>query len=219
MVQTVRMETRFDIPPWPSADPSHGAVRLRKFRDEDAAMAMELATDPYVPTIGTLPAGASREEALSWVERQQQHHVRGTGFAFSIADAATNRCLGQIGLFIRELGKGRATAGYAVSPDARGRGVAADALLALMDFAWTLPTLHRVELYIEPWNTASVRTAENAGFVREGILRSHQEISGVRRDMLLYSAVRQAVQQSSSSLTREPAWSQGPEVPGPTARP
>ncbi|MFJ7750876.1 GNAT family N-acetyltransferase [Arthrobacter sp. NPDC097144] len=79
-------------------------------------------------------------------------------------------------------------------PDARGRGVAADALLALMDFAWTLPALYRVELYIEPWNTASVRTAEKAGFVREGILRSHQEIDGVRRDMLLCSAVRQAAQ-------------------------
>ena len=46
MEQTVRMETRSDIPPWPSSDPCHGAVRLRKFRDEDAAMAMELAKDP-----------------------------------------------------------------------------------------------------------------------------------------------------------------------------
>jgi [ribosomal protein S5]-alanine N-acetyltransferase len=56
--------------------------------------------------------------------------------------------------------------------------------------AWTIPALHRVELYIEPWNAGSVKTAERARFEREGLLRSHQEIGGRRRDMLLYAAIR-----------------------------
>jgi ribosomal-protein-alanine N-acetyltransferase len=50
--------------------------------------------------------------------------------------------------------------------------------------------LHRIELYIEPWNVASVRTAERARYQREGLLRSHQEIGGRRRDMLLYAIIR-----------------------------
>jgi ribosomal-protein-alanine N-acetyltransferase len=37
-----------------------------------------------------------------------------------------------------------------------------------------------------------VRTAERAGYQREGVLRSHLEIGGRRRDMLLYAAVRPA---------------------------
>jgi RimJ/RimL family protein N-acetyltransferase len=53
--------------------------------------------------------------------------------------------------------------------------------------------LHRIELYIEPWNTGSIGTAERAGYQREGLLRSHQEIGGRRRDMLLYASVRDAV--------------------------
>lgn len=179
-----------EIPHWPGVAPTRGGVILRRFRDEDAAMALELSQDQYVPTVGTLPGNATPEEALAWVERQRQHHLRGTGFAFAIADAGTGRCLGQIGLWLRELGAGRAQAGYAVSPGARGRGLAADALLALCGFAWTIPELHRIELHIEPWNTASVRSAENAGFSREGLLRSYQEIAGERRDMLLYAAVR-----------------------------
>jgi len=185
------MSSNVEVPLWPAAAPSHGAVVLRRFEDTDAAVAMELSTDPYVPAVGTLPAHATLEQALAWVERQRQHHVRGTGFAFAIADAETGRCLGQTGLWLRELGAGRAQAGYGVSPADRGRGAAADALLALRGFAWTIPELHRIELYIEPWNSASVRTAENSGFVREGLLRSHQEIAGVRRDMLLYAAVRE----------------------------
>ena len=88
--------------------------------------------------------------------------------------------------------QGRATAGYSIIPSARGRGLAAAALTALTSFAWTIPALHRIELYIEPWNAGSVKTAERAGFEREGLLRSHQEIGGRRRDMLLYATIREA---------------------------
>jgi RimJ/RimL family protein N-acetyltransferase len=69
--------------------------------------------------------------------------------------------------------------------------VATAALKALTAFAWTIPVLHRIELYIEPWNSGSVRAAEGAGFEREGLLRGHQEIGGRRRDMLLYSIIRE----------------------------
>jgi RimJ/RimL family protein N-acetyltransferase len=50
--------------------------------------------------------------------------------------------------------------------------------------------LYRVELYIEPWNAGSIRVAQAAGYQREGLLRSHQEIGGIRRDMVLYAAIR-----------------------------
>jgi RimJ/RimL family protein N-acetyltransferase len=53
-----------------------------------------------------------------------------------------------------------------------------------------LPALYRVELHIEPWNTSSIHVAEAAGYRREGLLRSYQEIGGTRRDMLLYATAR-----------------------------
>ncbi len=56
----------------------------------------------------------------------------------------------------------------------------------------TIAELHRIELTIEEWNIASVRTAERAGFRREGLLRSHQKIGGRRRDMLIYAVTRVA---------------------------
>ena len=64
------------------------------------------------------------------------------------------------------------------------------ALRALTTFGWTLPELFRIELYVEPWNTGSIRTAEAVGYVREGLLRSHQPVGGRRVDMLLYAALR-----------------------------
>lgn len=155
-------------------------------------MVRELSTDPYVPTIGSLTPDASPGEALAWVHRQHDRYAQGAGFSFVIADARTDTALGACGLWLHGLSAGRATVGYSVAPSARGRGVAADALSALTAFGWRVPGLFRIEAYIEPWNAASARTAERVGYVREGLLRSHQAIGGRRRDMLLYATVRTA---------------------------
>ena len=163
---------------------------LRPFRDDDAAMVMELADDPYVPLTGTLPAHAGHDEALRWLERQRGRLAEGRGYSFAIADPRTDAALGQVGLWLAGLDAGRLTAGYGVAPAARGRGVAAAALRVLTAFAWSIPGADRVELYIEPWNVGSVRTAERAGYRREGLLRGHQVIGGERRDMLLYARLR-----------------------------
>jgi ribosomal-protein-alanine N-acetyltransferase len=167
-----------------------GDVRLRMFDDRDVDMLRELSTDPYVPTIGTLPSHASRDDALAYLQRQRQRLRTGAGYPFCVADRVTDEALGTAGLNFTAPASGRASAGYSVAPRHRGRGVAAQALVALTRFAWTVPGLARVELYIEPWNVASVRTAERAGYEREGLLRSHQEIGGRRVDMLLYAAIR-----------------------------
>ena len=43
---------------------------------------------------------------------------------------------------------------------------------------------------MEPWDTASLRTAERAGCEREGLLRGYTEIGGRRRDVLVLAALR-----------------------------
>ncbi|MGC5584374.1 GNAT family N-acetyltransferase [Ornithinimicrobium sp. W1665] len=174
----------------PRVRPGWGAVHLRPFTADDVPMLMDLSTDPYVPLTGTLPGDADRESALDYVRRQHERLVTGAGFSFCVALRETDEAVGQAGLGLRSVASGRATAGYAVAPVHRGRGLAAHALAALTAFAWTLPEVHRIELYIEPWNVASVRTATTAGYAHEGRLRSHQEVGGRRVDMLLYAALR-----------------------------
>lgn len=174
----------------PRFHPSWGAVHLRAFTAEDVPMLLDLSTDPYVPLTGSLPGNASREDALGYVRRQHDRLLTGEGFSFCVALRESDEAVGQAGLWLRSVASGRATAGYAIAPGVRGRGLAAQALTALTCFAWTLPQVHRVELYVEPWNVASLRTAEAAGYHGEGLLRSHQEIGGRRVDMLLHAAVR-----------------------------
>jgi [ribosomal protein S5]-alanine N-acetyltransferase len=189
------------LPTWPTTPPACGSVVLRAFTDGDAHLAVELGEDPYIPLIGSLPAHPTAGQALEWIHRQRGQLAEGQRLSFAIADAESDNAVGAIGLGLRDLPAGRATSGYAVSPLHRGRGIATSALKALTAFAWTIPGLYRVELYIEPWNTSSIHVAEAAGYQREGLLRCHQEIGGARRDMLLYATTRPERQSKEQDST------------------
>ncbi|MFC4118380.1 GNAT family N-acetyltransferase [Nonomuraea zeae] len=158
---------------------------LRPWRLADAVVVEEASTDPYIPLITTVPSRYSAEEGAAFIRRQWSRSIDRVGYSFAIADAGSGRAVGQIGLWPGAYG--RATVGYWVTASVRGRGVAAAALLAVS--AWGLERLRipRLELHVEPWNEPSWKTAERAGFVREGLLRGWQEIGGERRDMYVYS--------------------------------
>jgi len=179
------------LPSWPSTPPAYGSVVLREFTEEDVRLAVALGgDDPYIPIVSSLPAHPTAQQALEWIHRQRGRLAEGIGLSFAIADAESGNAVGAIGLWLQNLPAGRATAGYSVVAAHRGLGIASSALKALTAFAWTIPALHRVELYIEPWNSSSIHVAEVSGYRREGLLRSHQEIDGTRRDMLLYATIR-----------------------------
>lgn len=174
------------LPSWPSRPPAHGSVVLRKVGLSDVGMARELSTDPYVPQTGSLPFTASNEEAVAWIERQRGRHSEGAGFSFTIASAVDGQAVGHCGLWLKDVGNGSATAGFAIVPSQRGHGYAAHALQALTGFGWTLPELMRIVLHIEPWNIASQRTAERAGYVRQEVTADHRIFNGETREMLVY---------------------------------
>lgn len=174
----------------PTVPPTCGDVVLRAFDEADVDMVIDLSTDPYIPLIGSLSHNANRAEAIGYIDRQRSRAATGVGYSFCIADGHTGQALGTVGLWLANLAEGRATAGYSVAPRARCRGVAGKALRAVTDFGWSIAELNRIELYIESWNIASVRTAEIAGYGREGLLRSYEQVAGRRVDMLLYASTR-----------------------------
>ncbi|NHW47697.1 GNAT family N-acetyltransferase [Paenarthrobacter sp. MSM-2-10-13] len=161
--------------------------RLRPFTAADVPVIQEASSDPLIPAITTVPASGSRQSALAFIERQHQRKVDGTGYSFAIADASSDQAVGQIRLWLKNLSQGRASIGYWAAPSHRGNGAASSALGALAAWGLAQPGIHRLELYVEPWNEGSWRAAERSGFVREGTMRSWLEIGGQRKDMYMYS--------------------------------
>ncbi|MEI3843911.1 MULTISPECIES: GNAT family N-acetyltransferase [unclassified Microbacterium] len=174
------------------------AVTLRRFALTDIDAVLDASTDPMIPLVTTVPAVADRALAAASIARQHDRAATGAGYSFAIE--AESGCVGQIGLWLRDIDRGRATIGYWIRPGARRRGYASAALATLVDWAFTKQEIPRLQLYVEPNNVGSCRTAERAGFEREGLLRSWELVGEQRRDMYSYG------------LTRE-RWSSAPRGP------
>ncbi|MFD1544756.1 GNAT family N-acetyltransferase [Nonomuraea guangzhouensis] len=158
---------------------------LRPWRLDDVAVVREASEDAYIPLITGVPPNYSDAEGSAFIRRQWSKAADGVGYSFAIANAGDDRAVGQIGLWPGALG--RASLGYWVAKSARGQGVAGTALRAISSWGLERLRIPRLQLHVEPWNAPSWRAAERAGFVREGLLRSWQEVGGERRDMYLYS--------------------------------
>jgi RimJ/RimL family protein N-acetyltransferase len=168
-----------------------GDLVLREFRDTDLELIREASTDPLIPLITTVPADYSDAAGLAFIQRQRDRLTTRQGYPFVIANRDGDRAIGAIGVWIRNIDRGRAELGYWLGSSARGRGAAAEALAAVSEWALENLEIVRLELFVETWDIASLRTAEKAGFVREGLLRNWEFIGGEWKDLYVYSKVRE----------------------------
>ena len=81
--------------------------------------------------------------------------------------------------------------GYVVDPAHQGKGYATEAVSEVIDFAWKILRLHRIESYVMPRNTRSLRVMEKLGFEKEGISRRCLEVNGVWEDHVRFSLLNE----------------------------
>jgi hypothetical protein len=72
-----------------------GPFRLRPFTLGDIDVVREASSDPHIPLITTVPAAFTEDEGRRFIERQWSRAEQGTGYSFAIADAVTDRAVGQ----------------------------------------------------------------------------------------------------------------------------
>jgi RimJ/RimL family protein N-acetyltransferase len=124
----------------------------------------------------------------TWLERYEEGRRDGTREGFAIVDDQ-GMFLGLALAFAIDREGRELELGYLVAPEARGRGVASEALRQLTEWAERELDPLRIELQISADNVVSKRVAERAGYVYEGTRRSVHFKQGVRQDMEVWSRV------------------------------
>jgi RimJ/RimL family protein N-acetyltransferase len=160
-------------------------VVLRPWRIDDVPAVTDACQDPeIVRWLAFVPEPYTEEDARFYV----QDCIAATDDRkpFAITDPETDEVIGSMDMRINRMQTGHV--GYWLAPQARGRGLTSAALRALSRWAFEELGLGRVELVTDPDNVASQRVAENAGFTREGVLRSILvNRDGSRRDGVMFS--------------------------------
>ena len=135
--------------------------------------------DPDVLRYTRVPEPVPDGFAESWAARYEAGRIDGTRQNFAIV--ADDAFCGIAVAPAIDRAEQTAELGYVVAPHARGKGVAAEALRQLSDWAFG-EGLVRLYLLISEQNPASKKVAARAGYRFEGVMRSVYMKPGVRED-------------------------------------
>ena len=162
------------------------AIDLVPIGEEHLAEIRALISDPDVLRYSRTPEPVPEGYERVWLDRVLARRAEGTMEVFGAFDAGgTFVGMGLVPHLDAEACE--AELGYSVLPAARGRGVATAILRTLTRWAFDEAHVQRATLIIDPGNAPSLRVAENAGYVREGVLRSLHQKGETRIDAQLWS--------------------------------
>jgi ribosomal-protein-alanine N-acetyltransferase len=115
----------------------------------------------------------------AYLDRLDNGHAKG----FCVARCEDDTLVGVININDPIMGGFRsASLGYYGSAPYAGRGYMTEGLALVLDQAFTVLELHRLEANVQPGNAASLALIQRLGFRKEGFSPSFLRVGGVWRD-------------------------------------
>jgi len=192
-----------DSPPLPPQLLETARLSLRKPRPEDAPLIFQAyASDPEVVRYLTFLPHQHVRESEEAVQRFTEHWETGKTFHWLIFQQDSQQLVGGISAR-REQG---VVLGYCLARAFWGKGYMSEAVNAVVNWAFSDPSVFRVWAVCDLENEASARLLERNGFHQEGILRKyslHPNVSEVPRDCYCYAKTRDRISDSPVQSTRD----------------
>ncbi len=173
-----------------SASQAVGAgLGFRAFEPADIPAVHEYASDPEVCRWSAWGPN-TLEQTASFVEEAVRGSLEGSPTAFTLAAVVDGRAIGSVSVWTTDVHDRNGELGYTFHRAHWGRGYATEAVGHLLHLGFDALGLERISATCHPGNAGSIRVLEKSGFSREGLLRSHRLVNGVRRDSMLFSKLR-----------------------------
>jgi len=165
-------------------------LRLRWLTPGDVPALSAIFGDPEVCRFWSRPALQDLAAAEALHHEIVSCFAARSLFQWGLAERGTDAVVGTCTLAALSSEHRRADVGFALARAAWGRGYIAEALPALLGFAFQTLDLHRLEADVDPRNQRSIRALERVGFEREGCLRERYYVNGEVQDAVLYGLLR-----------------------------
>jgi RimJ/RimL family protein N-acetyltransferase len=162
-----------------------GTVVLREPREDDVHALAAASLDPDVLRFTRVPDDNSPERVRAFLYDPAGALAAEESHLWVIAEAG-DAPLGIIDIRV-ERGAALGDIGYWLGAAGRGRGLMTRAVRLVTAYGLDTLGLARIAIRVATDNPASQAVAERAGFVREGVLRSADELKGRRQDLVVYS--------------------------------
>ncbi|MET0458229.1 MAG: GNAT family N-acetyltransferase [Ilumatobacteraceae bacterium] len=160
-------------------------LELRPFTAADAEVFAAYRSDPDVARYQGWDAPFPLEAAHRFVATQSAIDGPVPGDWVQVAVTLDGRLVGDVAVGLDDDGL-VATIGYSLATADQGRGLAREAVAAVVDRLFEDLGVHRVEATLDPANIASARLVEDLGFEYEGTARSAVRSGGSWTDDARY---------------------------------
>ncbi len=125
----------------------------------------------------------SVEYTKEYLAHLSHHYQLGDFYDWALILKEENKMIGTCGFTRFHFPHDVAEVGYVINPDYRGRGIAPEALSAVLRFGFARLGLHRIEAKYMVENEASRRVMEKVGMHFEGTARGGMRVKEVYRDI------------------------------------
>ena len=163
---------------------------LREVTNEDAPDMLRYLSDNDVVKHMGLEPFQSVEDALDEISWYQSIYKDGSGIRWGITLKDSGKVIGSCGFLNRNSKHFRTEIGFELSKQHWGKGIASEALEAVIKFGFDHYSFERIEALIVPANVPSQKLVERQGFIREGLLRHYEFTCGKFDDLYMYSILK-----------------------------
>lgn len=176
-------------------------LRLDPVTVQNSDALWAILQQPDLRTYQDLPSVAADAFSELVSRRPKRLHCGASGrFEWLIYISGSRKPVGWVSLRVAERDLATGEIGYSLVRDARGKGVADEAVRALLSEAFDEGGLERVNAYCVPENMPSRRLLERLGFAFDGILPHGATVGGTPVDVLMHRLDRERWLQSGNSI-------------------
>jgi [ribosomal protein S5]-alanine N-acetyltransferase len=159
---------------------------LRWLEPRDVDALFEIYSDVEVTRFWSSAAMRRKAEARRLLREIREEHRARRLHEWGVALRDGDRVIGTCTLFNFDAENRRAEVGFALARAWWGRGLMGEALTLLLDFAFDVLGMRRIEADVDPRNRASLALLERLGFRHEGVLRERWNVGGELQDTAYY---------------------------------
>jgi RimJ/RimL family protein N-acetyltransferase len=143
----------------------------------------------------------SIKSTREWLENELYQDPPGFTM-FAIHTLENDQLVGEIGFEDDELPDGETFVAVGIGDrDNWGKGFGTDALHIILRYAFMEMNLQRVSLMVSEYNSRAIQSYVRAGFIEEGRLRSYENRTGHRYDLIYMGILREKWEEDQAAVS------------------
>jgi ribosomal-protein-alanine N-acetyltransferase len=160
---------------------------LRQVSTSDANEILEIRSNKDIMQFINRPLAGSVEDALQYIQKIIDSALANEGITWAIGFKNNATLIGTIGFWKIDKENHRAEIGYILQPQQQQKGIMQEAMVAALDYGFSLMRLHSVVANVNPANEASKKLLEKNNFVKEAYFKEDYFFDGRFLDSAVYS--------------------------------